>query len=442
MGVALGEAEPELQRDWLQRAVRSGRVLEIALEVRLQTPAHRRPPLRRRRQRMLGRSLPPAPASSSSRARARLAGVSRALPVSSRSPSSVSFSAACASASPRERLGVGIEPVRAQHPLDEPAQRTCRSIAPATTATRRARAAARAAARPQRGGSPAPLAAPRPRRAARRPRPAACARGDSERLSANRSHTSSTNSDLRHRLAFVVRHVPAQEQPLLRARDGRVQQVALGREHVLLLAEPQPADLRQPPALLLGQERLRPRARREHALLQAAHEQRPHPARAQRQRVEHRHGAARQLAPAAGVGPAPPGPSAAPADARRSARAAPACPPARRAVAGASPGAIRASSRSSPSARRPAASALASSRSSASSTWAVPIGKPCSTGTLLWHRFHPIVPAAEILFKPDIHADEKISAAHLLDLELGFPVLAVSPGDGDDGPGDSPARWP
>ncbi len=94
----------------------------------------------------------------------------------------------------------------------------------------------------------------------------------------------------RPRLAFVVGDVPAQHQLLLRARDGRVQQVALGRQRILGLAEPQPRDLREPPPLVLGEERLRLGARREHALLQPADEQRPHSARTQRQRVEHGHG--------------------------------------------------------------------------------------------------------------------------------------------------------
>src|ERR1700677_4443054 len=48
------------------------------------------------------------------------------------------------------------------------------------------------------------------------------------------------------------------------------------------------------------------------------------------------------------------------------------------------------------------------------------------------------VAAAEILLQPDIHADEEIAAPHLLYLELGDAVLAVLPGDGDDGPRVSP----
>jgi len=40
-----------------------------------------------------------------------------------------------------------------------------------------------------------------------------------------------------------------------------------------------------------------------------------------------------------------------------------------------------------------------------------------------------VVAAAEILFQPDIQADEEVTAAHLLDEELRRPRAAVSPGN-------------
>ncbi len=71
----------------------------------------------------------------------------------------------------------------------------------------------------------------------------------------------------RDRAAVVVGLVPAQEQPLLRARDDRVEQIALRGEQVAALAEQQPGGFGQAPALTLAEQRLRARAGREHALL-------------------------------------------------------------------------------------------------------------------------------------------------------------------------------
>src|ERR1039458_8679786 len=46
----------------------------------------------------------------------------------------------------------------------------------------------------------------------------------------------------------------------------------------------------------------------------------------------------------------------------------------------------------------------------------------------------PVVAAAEKFFQPHKHADEKIPAAHFLDLELGDAVLPVHPRDGSHCP--------
>src|SRR5690606_25164648 len=47
----------------------------------------------------------------------------------------------------------------------------------------------------------------------------------------------------------------------------------------------------------------------------------------------------------------------------------------------------------------------------------------------------PVVAPAEVFLEPDVRADEEIAAAHLLDFELGYTVLAVAPGDRGDGEG-------
>src|SRR5262245_18859937 len=49
-----------------------------------------------------------------------------------------------------------------------------------------------------------------------------------------------------------------------------------------------------------------------------------------------------------------------------------------------------------------------------------------------------VVALAEILLEPDVHADEEVAAAHLLDLELRFTSLAVAPGGGDHCPAVAP----
>src|SRR6266851_1487857 len=46
----------------------------------------------------------------------------------------------------------------------------------------------------------------------------------------------------------------------------------------------------------------------------------------------------------------------------------------------------------------------------------------------------PVVAAAEIFLQPYIKADEQITAAHLLKLELGVAGAPVPPGDGNDRP--------
>ena len=64
--------------------------------------------------------------------------------------------------------------------------------------------------------------------------------------------------------------------------------------------------------------------------------------------------------------------------------------------------------------------------------------------TNLWHNVlifwllfsvsaFPIIPTRKILFKPNIEADEEISAAHFLDFEFCDAMAAVPPGDRDRG---------
>ena len=85
--------------------------------------------------------------------------------------------------------------------------------------------------------------------------------------------------------ALVVGRVPGQREPLGRARDRRVEEQALDVELVLVEAQPQPGRGVDRAALVVAQERLGPRGRREHALVAAEHEQRPDAARAQRLRL-------------------------------------------------------------------------------------------------------------------------------------------------------------
>ena len=47
-------------------------------------------------------------------------------------------------------------------------------------------------------------------------------------------------------------------------------------------------------------------------------------------------------------------------------------------------------------------------------------------------RLASVVAAAEGFLEPDVEDDEKIAAAHLLDLELGDARFSVGPGDWDD----------
>ena len=83
--------------------------------------------------------------------------------------------------------------------------------------------------------------------------------------------------------------MPAQDEALLRAREHRVQQIALSRQDVFGLPQAQTGGHRDARPLLVREQRLRTRVLGEHALLQAGGEQRPHAPRAQRQRIEHRH---------------------------------------------------------------------------------------------------------------------------------------------------------
>ena len=46
-----------------------------------------------------------------------------------------------------------------------------------------------------------------------------------------------------------------------------------------------------------------------------------------------------------------------------------------------------------------------------------------------------VVAFAEIFFQPDVKTDEQVPAPHLFDLKFGDAGPAVSPADGDHGPG-------
>ena len=85
-------------------------------------------------------------------------------------------------------------------------------------------------------------------------------------------------------LAVVAGLVPGQVQPLLGARDGRVEEVALGAE-VVAPAQAQPRRRGDLLALDVAEERLGARRRGKDALLQAADEEDPHAPCAQRERL-------------------------------------------------------------------------------------------------------------------------------------------------------------
>jgi hypothetical protein len=55
-----------------------------------------------------------------------------------------------------------------------------------------------------------------------------------------------------------------------------------------------------------------------------------------------------------------------------------------------------------------------------------------------------VVTAAKVFFQPNIETDEKITTAHFLDSKLGRAAAAVTPGNGNHGPGiaaDNGFKW-
>ena len=197
----------------------------------------------------------------------------------------------------QHRLGVGLERVRAQQPLDEPLHRAAgvglerrrrpRVALVEVGAARGRRAAARRRARaapapPRRRGAPRSRAvgAARPR-SRRRP-----ARRRSARSAARGSKRSSDVVDEQRahaRLALVVGRVPAERRAARSGRDDRgVEQVALGVERSSRRRR------RSPEAALSARRSSSPRngsgaaGRGKRVLVQPAEEQRPHAPRAQR----------------------------------------------------------------------------------------------------------------------------------------------------------------
>src|SRR5450759_5213174 len=58
-------------------------------------------------------------------------------------------------------------------------------------------------------------------------------------------------------------------------------------------------------------------------------------------------------------------------------------------------------------------------------------------GTRRRHLF-AVIPATEVLFEPDVQADEQVPAPHFLQLELRLAATAVPPSDRNYGPTVSP----
>ena len=214
--------------------------------------------------------------------------MTRAEPVSLRSPSSVSFSDRVRQGAARERLGVGIEGAGMQHPLHEPRDRAAdpplergrrpdvraQPLEQELVAQRLGRRIGRSASA---GASGMPSTAPSGRRSA--PAQEALLEQVADVVDEQRP---------RARLAVVVGDVPAEDQPLLGAREGGVE-----ADSARPRARPAAARARSPETSASRRRSSSasngrgPRAGGEDALLQSAHEQRAHAPRAQRQRVEH-----------------------------------------------------------------------------------------------------------------------------------------------------------
>ena len=196
--------------------------------------------------------------------------------------------------------GSGVRPSGRQAPLDEPLHRAAR---PQLDPRRRPRRAVAQLADElgvaERGDRGLAMTRPGGRRGAQ---PLALGRRDARPADlAERAHPPALRQrrgeevadvrekERRHGLVAVVGGlVPGEVQALLGPRDRRVEEVALGAE-VVAAAQAQAGRGGDPLALGVAEERLGARHRREDALLQAAREQRPHPARAQRERLGHRH---------------------------------------------------------------------------------------------------------------------------------------------------------
>ncbi|HWI09375.1 MAG TPA: hypothetical protein VNT54_17890 [Solirubrobacteraceae bacterium] len=197
----------------------------------------------------------------------------------------------------QHRLGIRGEARRLQHALDEPLHRAARPQLDARRRPRRALAQRReqdlvaqrtdgrlAPPRPARGGAAQALALARRR-----------ARGPADLAERARAHALLElraeevayirDEERAHRLLAVVAGlVPGEVQPLLGARDRRVEEIALVGE-LVAAAQPQAGGGGDLLALGVGQKRLGARRRGEDPLLQAAGEQDLHAARAQRQRL-------------------------------------------------------------------------------------------------------------------------------------------------------------
>ncbi len=202
-----------------------------------------------------------------------------------------------------------------------------------------------------------------PARAAHRRRPAAAARALAGEALVEQVADVVHEQRPRHRLAFVVGHVPAQEQPLL---AGATRPRTAGSARPPARPPARPASARRPPRAAAAPPRPGTAAgERARGTRPPADRTRTAPAPCARAAPAGRARPPRRRVPRRSwLRAARAGQPLAPDSSRSSARAS------SPALAGASSGAMRASSRSSPSARRPPASALASSSSSAASTLA------------------------------------------------------------------------
>ena len=243
-----------------------------------------------------------ARAAASARACGSVVASSRPEPVFSIRPRMIASSTVWVSAPRSIASGSGVSPSGCEQPLDEPLHRAARpqldarrrpgravaQLGDERLVAQRARSAPRAvAARDRRAAQPLALA----RRARPSGQPTCAERARALallELGAEQVADVGDEERAHAQVAVVAGLVPGQVEALLGPRDRRVEEVALGAE-VVAAAQAQARRRGDLLTLDVAEERLGARRGGKDALLQAAGEEDPHAARAQRQRLGDRH---------------------------------------------------------------------------------------------------------------------------------------------------------